>query len=322
MKLGDNQRDVVKDFYGQAAQKPNDNLCCPEAYSPEDTSHIPDEVIARFYGCGSPIATAELGPGEKVLDLGSGAGIDCFIAAKKVGPEGKVIGVDMTDEMLQVANMSKEAVTNNLGYSVVEFRKGFLEEIPVDDRSIDLVTSNCVINLSPDKRRVFKEISRVLKDNGRLVVSDIVSDREIPESIKANEQLLGECIAGALTENDFIACMEQTGFYGIEILKKTDWKTIEGTTFSSVTVRGYKFEKSQGCIYQGHKAIYTGPYKVAIDDEGHVFTRNQPVEVCTDTAAKLSGPPYSQNFRILTPDNLNGTESCCSPPTNGANGCC
>ena len=191
----------VQDFYGNAAEKPQKDLCCPTKYPTEDIDHIPLEVLDRFYGCGSPILSAEVKEGESILDLGSGAGIDCFIASKKVGPNGSVIGVDMTDEMLSVANKSKKIVTSNLGYENVEFKKGFLEEIPASNKTIDLLTSNCVINLSPDKRKVFSEIWRVLKDNGRLVVSDIVSDKESGYEMKSNKQLWGECLAGALTEN-------------------------------------------------------------------------------------------------------------------------
>ncbi len=262
--------------------------------------------------------------GETVVDLGSGAGIDCFIAAKKTGAEGHVIGVDMTDDMLKVANESIQQVSSNLGYENVEFRKGYLEEIPVDNKSVDLITSNCVINLSPDKRKVFGEMIRVLKDHGRIVVSDIISSQKIPESIRDNEQLLGECIAGALTEDQFLSYLEQVGFYGIEVLSKTYWKSIENIDFCSITVRAYKFEKTAGCVFIGQHAVYNGPFKVIIDEEGHVFPRNQAVEVCTDTAQKLSEAPYAGMFTILEPEQGTAEVSCCSPSaTNGnSTGCC
>lgn len=312
-------REDVQDFYGSAAENPKKDLCCPTTYPTEDIDHIPQEVLDRFYGCGSPIINARIKEGENVLDLGSGAGIDCFIASKKVGQHGSVIGVDMTDNMLKVANESKKIVTKNLGYENVEFRKGFLEEIPSSSKSIDLVTSNCVINLSTNKRKVFSEIWRVLKDNGRVVVSDIVSDIEPSDEIKANRQLWGECLAGALMENQFLSYLEQSGFYGIEMLSKNYWKFIENINFYSVTVRAFKFDKSPNCVFHGHKAVYKGPYKVIIDDEGHVFPRNQEVEVCTDTVSKLSNPPYENCFTILEPTGdfsavccISGdTESCC-----------
>lgn len=322
MQKNENTREFVQDYYGKAAEEPRDNLCCPTTYPVEDTSHIPPEVIERFYGCGSPMSIAGIREGETVLDLGSGAGIDCFIASKKTGPEGNVIGVDMTDEMLKVANSSKTPVEKNLGFSNVEFRKGFLEEIPVDNKSVDLITSNCVINLSPDKRKVFAEMNRVLKDHGRIVVSDIVSEREMPKELKENDELLGECIAGALTESQFLSYLEQTGFYGIEILGKTYWKNVEGMDFYSVSVRAYKFEKTAGCVFIGQHAVYRGPYKYIIDEEGHVFPRNQAVEVCTDTANKLQGAPYTGSFTILEPGEDAGAGMSCSINGYDNGSCC
>ena len=171
---------TVREFYGGAAEEPNAELCCPVQPEPDDTAHIPKDVVDRFYGCGSPVTAAALAPGESMVDLGSGAGIDCFIAAKKVGAEGRVFGIDMTDQMLEVARSCQPQVADSLGYDAVEFHKGYLEQIPLDDAVADVVTSNCVINLSPDKPRVLREIWRVLKDHGRMVVADIVSDREVP----------------------------------------------------------------------------------------------------------------------------------------------
>lgn len=322
MQKNESSREFVKDYYGKAAQEPRDNLCCPTSYPEEDTNHIPEEVIERFYGCGSPMSIAGIGKGETVLDLGSGAGIDCFIASKKTGPEGSVIGVDMTDEMLSVANSSRAVVEQNLGYGNVEFRKGFLEEIPVENKSVDLITSNCVINLSPDKRKVFSEMKRVLKDHGRIVVSDIVSPRELPKELKADEELLGECIAGALTETQFLSYLEQTGFYGIEVLSRTYWKSIGDIDFYSVSVRGYKFEKTAGCVFIGQHAVYKGPYKHVIDEEGHVFPRNQAIEVCTDTAEKLRGAPYAGSFIIIEPDEEAGPSFSCSVNGYDNGSCC
>ncbi|HSG06085.1 MAG TPA: methyltransferase domain-containing protein, partial [Nitrospiria bacterium] len=239
---------------------------------------------------------------EVVVDLGSGGGIDCFIAAKKTGPDGRVIGVDMTNQMLEVANRNKKPVAENLGYDIVEFRKGYLEKIPVEDRTVDLITSNCVINLSPDKKAVFGEMWRVLKDHGRIIISDIVTEEPVPSAIRANEQLWGECLSGALTEEEFMADLERAGFYGLESLKKTFWKEVEGYRFYSVTLRGYKFEKKEGCRFIGQKAVYRGPFKATVDEEGHLFPRDEAVEVCTDTAAKLSKAPYAASFTVIQPD--------------------
>lgn len=325
MQNENSARESVRQFYGSAADNPKENLCCPTSYPVEDTSHIPQEVIDRFYGCGSPVSLAELKQGETVVDLGSGAGIDCFIASRKVGYTGSVIGVDMTDEMLTVANAAIPQVSSSLGFSNVEFRKGYLESIPVEDKSADLITSNCVINLSADKRKVFSEMIRILRDHGRIVVSDIVSSQPLPDTMREDRQLLGECIAGALTEEKFLFYLEQVGFYGLEILSKTHWKTIENIDFSSITVRGYRFEKQAGCVYTGQRAFYHGPFKVIIDEEGHVFPRNQAIEVCTDTASKLSQSPYEGMFTILEPGKNGEAPYCCAPDRyddgNGT-GCC
>jgi SAM-dependent methyltransferase len=204
--------------------------------------------------------------------------------------------------MLKLANRNKTQVADKLGYDVVEFRRGYLERVPVEDISVDLITSNCVINLSPDKRAVFSEMWRILKDHGRITISDIISEDPTPPHIKANDHLWGECIAGALTQEEFISELERAGFYGLEILKKTYWKEVEGFKFYSVTVRGYKFKKKEGCIYLGQKAIFRGPFKAVTDEEGHLFPRNVSVEVCTDTAAKLSKAPYLNFFTVIDPD--------------------
>jgi len=289
---------TVRDFYGDAAEEPKVELCCPVTPDPDDLAHIPKEVVERFYGCGSPVAAAMLVPGEIMVDLGSGAGIDCFVAAKKVGQSGRVYGIDMTEQMLAVARKCQGQVAGVLGYDAVEFRHGYLEEIPLEDAVANVVTSNCVINLSADKPRVLREVWRVLKDHGRAVVSDIVSDRDVPPKMRADGKLWGECISGALTEQAFLSALERAGFYGVSILSKTPWRIVEGCQFFSVTVRGYKFEKKAGCKFVGQYAVYRGPQKAVVDEEGHLFPRGIPVEICTDTAAKLSQKPYADSFVI------------------------
>ncbi|MFQ5580628.1 MAG: methyltransferase domain-containing protein [Nitrospiria bacterium] len=318
----DHSRRVVSDFYGDAAETPQPELCCPEGYPMEDCDHIPKEVLEISYGCGSPIGLAGVKDGEVMVDLGSGGGIDCFIAAKKVGPAGRIVGIDMTDRMLKKAHEAKEKVISNLGYENVEFKKGYLEEIPLPDQFADLITSNCVINLSPDKKRVFIEIWRVLKDFGRIVVSDTISEKPVPEGMKANPRLWGECVSGALTEEEYIANLERAGFYGLSIIKKDLWKEVEGYRFYSVVIRGYKFEKKAGCNYTGQKAVYLGPMQAVVDEEGHLFPRDQEIEVCTDTAAKLQQAPYKSSFVITqgevvsVRESVSGTsedEACCEP---------
>jgi radical SAM protein with 4Fe4S-binding SPASM domain len=318
----DKPRSIVREFYGKAAEEPQEELCCPTKNSEEDTSHIPQEVLDRFYGCGSPTIIAKVTEGETMVDLGAGAGIDCFIAAKRVGPKGKIYGIDMTDEMLKVANENRQLVAKNLGYDIVEFRKGFLEDIPVDSGTVNLITSNCVVNLSPDKKAVFSEMWRVLKDHGRIVISDIVSQVETPPHLKLNKQLWGECISGALTEEEFMAYLEQAGFYGLQTLSKVFWKEVEGYQYYSVTLRGYKFEKKDDCVYIGQRAIYHGPYKAITDEEGHLFPRNEPVEVCTDTAQKLCNLPYTGQFTIFNVNDGNKASYNCSTSETEGVSCC
>ncbi len=314
----DKPRASVREYYRAAAEQPRPELCCPTRYDADAVAHVPREVLDRFYGCGSPIALARVSPGETVVDLGSGAGIDVFVAAKLVGPTGRAIGVDMTDAMLAVANGTKHEVAASLGYDVTEFRKGFLERIPVETKSAGLVTSNCVVNLSPDKPRVFEEIWRILKDRGRVVLSDIVSEREVPPHLKVNPELWGECLVGALTEERFLAELERAGFYGMTILTRSYWKDVEGYPFFSLTVMGFKYEKTAGCVYQGHRAVYLGPGKAFVDEEGHLFARNEPAEVCTDTVAKLTAPPYRDMFAILEPAAERVGYACCAAD----GGCC
>ncbi len=314
----DKPRAKVREYYAAAAEQPKADLCCPTKYDAGAVAHIPQDVLDRFYGCGSPMLSANITPGETVVDLGSGAGIDVFIAAKLVGPRGRAIGVDMTDAMLAVANENRPKVAAALGYDVAEFRRGYLEEIPVESKSVNLITSNCVVNLSPDKPRVFEEMWRILQDHGRIVVSDIVSETDVPPHLKVNAELWGECLVGALTEAQFLAALERAGFYGLTILSKTYWKDVEGYPFFSVTVQGSKYEKTAGCIYKGHRAVYLGPGKAFIDEEGHLFPRNEPYEVCTDTVAKLSRPPYQAMFAVLEPGAERVGYACCT----AEGGCC
>jgi 7,8-dihydro-6-hydroxymethylpterin dimethyltransferase len=321
-EVADRSRALVREFYGHAAEDPQKELCCPVRPDDDDLAHIPAEVVERFYGCGSPVSAAAPLAGETLLDLGSGAGIDCFIAARRVGSDGHVIGVDMTDQMLAVAREARPRVAAALGYDNVEFRKGILEQIPLEAASVDIVTSNCVINLSPDKPAVFREIWRVLKDHGRAVIADIVADGEVPPPLGADGQLWGECISGALSEDAFLAALERAGFYGVSVLKKTFWREVEDTRFYSVTVRGFKFEKKAGCRYIGQYAVYLGPMKAVVDEEGHTFPRGVPIEVCTDTAAKLSAAPYAGAFAILEGAASTGWSSSNGDCCGGDGRCC
>tara|TARA_B100000959_G_scaffold271407_1_gene319518 strand:+ start:1425 stop:2387 length:963 start_codon:yes stop_codon:yes gene_type:complete len=293
------KREDVKEFYSKAALASQPSLCCPTNYQPEDVSHIPADVLKISYGCGSPVSKASIKEGQTVVDLGSGGGIDCFIAAKTTGKNGKIIGIDMTDEMLSQAEKSRKFVEKKLGYSNIEFRKGVLEDIPVDSDSVDIIVSNCVINLSSIKHKVFEETYRILKNHGRLVISDIVSDSEVPEEMRSDKKLWGECISGAETQQNLIKTAKTAGFYGVSIEHDYVWKEVNGIKFSSITFRGWKFTKGKECLYKGQYAIYKGPFQNVSDDDGHTYPAGEPVEICTDTATKLSRQPYSGSFIII-----------------------
>ena len=318
----DTVRQNVKRFYQDAVLRPKKELCCPNSYEKEDMSHIPNEALEVSYGCGSPISLAHPTQGEAVVDLGCGAGIDCFIAAKRVGISGKVIGVDMTEEMLSKANKALEHVSGKLGFLNCEFRQGFLEDIPVEAESIDLVTSNCVLNLASDKSKVFREIHRILKDGGRFVISDIVSNKEVPLFMKEDPKLWGECISGALTQSEFLSKAKDAGFYALEILKNFKYREVEGIQFCSITVRGYKFKKGKDCVYIGQYATYLGPYSEVHDDDGHIFPRGIAIEVCTDTANKLKRIPYVGQFLLTDVKKDGAPNPCCSSDENKNNKTC
>lgn len=229
-----NIKKAVRDNYAKVATEgsccsgPVTNCCGQESlvkeisssigYTREDMDKVPEGSNLGL-GCGNPIALASLKKGEIVLDLGSGAGFDCFLAADKVGPEGKVIGVDMTPEMLEKAreNAQKDNINN------IEFRLGEIENLPVADGVIDIIISNCVINLSTDKGKVFSEAFRVLKPGGRIMVSDIVLTRELPDIIRENVSAYVGCIAGAVIKEDYLEAIGKAGFTDIKILEETDF---------------------------------------------------------------------------------------------------
>jgi len=207
-------------------------------YNVEELEDIPEEAMLGL-GCGSPVAHVGLKPGETVLDLGSGGGIDVFLAAKKVGAKGSVIGVDMNETMIKRAGEAAE----EYGFENVEFRLGEIEELPVEDGTIDAIISNCVINLSPDKPRVFREAHRVLKPGGRITVSDIVTEGRIPEEIRRDLDSWASCVAGALPEEEYLKHIEAAGFNKPKILTESTYDTSEydiGFKVKSVTVEAYK----------------------------------------------------------------------------------
>jgi SAM-dependent methyltransferase len=209
-------------------------------YSEQELKSIPESAIMGL-GCGNPIALANLKSGEIVLDLGAGAGIDVFLAANKVGEKGRVIGVDMTPEM----NQKGAEIAKKNGYKNVEFRLGEIENLPIDDNSIDVIISNCVINLSPDKLKTYQEGYRVLKPNGRILVSDLVTQGKLPRRIRESFDAWAGCIAGALEKNDYISTIKQAGFRNVRIISQTSFyqqgmpKILKGKVMS-IKVEAYK----------------------------------------------------------------------------------
>lgn len=201
-------------------------------YRPEDLAALPEEVVMGL-GCGSPTGRAELQPGETVVDLGSGGGLDVFLAAQRVGPAGRVIGVDMTDAMVVRAEISAD----RLGLKNVEFRRGLIEALPLPDVFADVILSNCVVNLAPDKGTVFREAFRVLKPGGRLVISDMVATAKLPKEIREDPESWASCIGGAIPEEEYIAAIRSAGFVGVEIL---DGNGIGAGPVYSVTIRATK----------------------------------------------------------------------------------
>ena len=226
-------RDRVRERYAGVALTAGAESCCGGSscapsdasqavgYSPDELSSIPSGADLGV-GCGNPTAVAEIREGETVVDLGSGAGIDCFLAAKATGPGGRVIGVDMTDEMLERAR--KNAADG--GFANVEFRKGFIEELPINDAAADLVISNCVINLSPDKPRVFREVHRVLKPGGRAVISDIVVTEALPLEVQKSIEAYVGCIAGALHVDEYLGAIRDAGFSKVDVISKSSYGAI------------------------------------------------------------------------------------------------
>jgi arsenite methyltransferase len=330
---------AVKQRYSSAAKKSEAALCCPVEYDHELLKVIPQEVIEKDYGCGDP--SRYLKPGETVLDLGSGTGKICFIAAQIAGAKGRVIGVDMTDDMLEVARRNAPIVAQRLGYANVEFRKGRIQDLALDlellnrelkahpitdaasflaadelaeelrirqpliaSDSIDVVVSNCVLNLvEPEsKRQLFNEIFRVLKKGGRAVISDIVSDEEVPAEMQANAELWSGCVSGALTEQGFLNGFAHAGFYGIQILKRDGrpWRTIQGIEFRSVTVEAFK-GKQGPCFERNQAVIYRGPFKEVLDDDGHRMERGVRYAVCDKTYNLYRKAPYSAFFEFVEP---------------------
>lgn len=327
--------------YEEGAKQQQPSLCCPTEYDNSYLEIIPEEIIAKDYGCGDP--TRYVKEGETVVDLGSGGGKNCYIIAQKVGENGKVIGVDFNDEMLSLARKYQSEIADKIGHRNTEFVKGKIQDLKlplnkvenwlknnsissledlrkfeqecdrlrqeerlIKDNSVDVVVSNCVLNLikTEDKKQLFQEIYRVLKKGGRAVISDIVCDENPTQKIMDDPDLWSGCISGAFREDLFLKMFEEAGFYGIQILERQEqpWQTIDGVEFRSLTVSAYKGKEGE-CWERNQAVIYKGPWKKVEDDDGHTYLRGERMAVCDKTHHILtnSSSPYQKDIISLPP---------------------
>jgi arsenite methyltransferase len=321
---------AVSDRYTAASKAAEPALCCAVQYDQKYLAVLPPELIERDYGCGDP--SRYVREGESVLDLGSGGGKVCYIASQIVGPRGRVIGVDMNEEMLALARRYREEIGNRLGWHNVEFRRGRIQDLALDldqfdrslreqpvatadewlaaerhadeiriqspmiaNESIDVVLSNCVLNLvhPRDRRDLFAELFRVIRPGGRAVISDIVSSKSVPGRLRNDPELWSGCISGAFEEPEFLDAFEFAGFTGMRIVERqsSPWTVVEGIEFRSVTVQAFKppVASSSG----GGEVIYRGPWKMVQHESGIELQRGQKTMVSTDILSTLASEPFA-----------------------------
>lgn len=328
----------VSDYY--AKLKTNEDLktsaCCPLEVPPTHVQallkNVHETVQEKFYGCGSPLPVAA--EGCTVLDLGCGTGRDAFLLSQIVGPQGSVVGIDMTDEQLSVANQYLGWHMDRFGYQKpnVRFAKGYIEDLKtadIKDNSVDIVISNCVINLSPNKEAVFREIFRVLKPGGELYFSDVFAGRRIPEALKTDKVLLGECLGGALYIEDFRRLLRGVGVPDYRVTSKRrltlDDPQIQKQAgmidFYSITVRAFKVELEDICENFGHVAWYKGtipqsPHSFILDDH-HEFKTGLPFPVCGNTANMLLQTRLAKHFRVEGDFSTHYGPFDCAPASSG-----
>lgn len=344
----------VQERYADGANAVEAALCCPIDYDPQYLKIIPQDVLDRDYGCGDP--SRYVREGDVVLDLGSGGGKICFIASQIVGANGKVIGVDMTDDMLELARSNVPIIAERVGYANVEFRRGHIEDLKTDldmlnlwlaknpvkdaggmeameaeilrlqtelpmiaDNSIDVIVSNCVLNLVSDskKKQLFAEMFRVLKVGGRVAVSDIVSDEDSPESLKQDARLWSGCISGALTEEGFGEALEEAGFHGITIDKfeMEPWQIVQGIEYRSATYLAYKAPPTAD-LDKNQAVVYLGPFQSITDDVGNIYRRGERSAVSAKTFNLLKVEPYTDMFAYIEPSVAVEQDvdfTCCTP---------
>lgn len=319
--LSSTKHEEVREYYGKILKSQNDlktGACCTGESFPEEQKQILNdihpEILEKFYGCGSPIPP--LLDGKVVLDLGCGTGRDVYIAAKMAGPNGLVIGVDMTEEQLAVAARHAEGQADRFGFERpnVSFRRAYIEDLAaagVDSESVDVVISNCVINLSPDKPRVLSEVFRVLKPGGELYFSDVFTGRRVHESLREDPVVYGECLGGALYIEDFRRTLDSLGIRDYRVVARNqislDDEEIRAKVgmvdFYSMTVRVFKLDCLEDiCEDYGQTARYLGtiphhPHRFDLDDH-HQFVTGKPMLVCGNTAAMLTDTRYAAHFEV------------------------
>ncbi len=336
----------VLERYSEGAKSQQADLCCPVDYNTELLKILPKEILERDYGCGDP--SRYVRKGDTVLDLGSGGGKICYIAAQLVGDSGHVIGLDMNHDMLSLAQKYKAEMADKIGSDRVSFYYGHIQDLALDlnaadtylkkhpiknkgdlekfdawqlkqkktqpliaDNSIDLIVSNCVLNLVDDtqKLQLINEIFRVLKPGGRVAISDIISDEFVPDEMKADPELWSGCISGVFQEKEFIQKFIDAGFYSVAYDKwdDTPWKTINDIEFRSVTLTAIKAEQTVA-MDEGHTVMYKGPYTSVTDDKGYVFDRGDRTAVSNIHFNALRNSALATDFVFIAPQK----NACCA----------
>ncbi|GAA5315094.1 MAG: methyltransferase domain-containing protein [Candidatus Pelagadaptatus aseana] len=342
---------LVSERYAEGAKAKQEALCCPVDYDTSLLKLLPQEIIDRDYGCGDP--SRYVREGDTVLDLGSGGGKICYMAAQLVGKDGFVIGVDMTDDMLELARSHQPEMAAKLGGDRVSFRKGFIQDLALDvdamnqfladnpvtdvdsmlalenwktqqrinqplvaDNSVDLVVSNCVLNLvaQQDRVQMLSEIFRTLKPGGRVAISDIVCDELVPAHLQADAELWSGCISGAFHEQEFMQAFIDAGFVGVRYDKweAEPWQVVEGIEFRSVTLTAIK--PSRDNLYDaGQALLYRGPFQQVEDDLGNTFVRGQRTAVSKRTYDLLTSEDYQSEFVGMSPAEEQNLGCFCKP---------